>query len=124
MVSPLVTLCLYSTFLFFTDPSPPVIYTLSLHDALPISQNIYKGLAGFFLIFNDQDTGDETTGFHLPSGQFDIPMMLTDKVFDSNGQLFFDLFTLDVILGDKFLVNGNIQPLLHVHPSRFRFLWS
>jgi len=87
------------------------------------AQNIYKGLAGFFLIFNDQDTGDETTGFHLPSGQFDIPMMLTDKVFDSNGQLFFDLFNLDGILGDKFLVNGKIQPFLHVHPRRYRFRW-
>ena len=87
------------------------------------AQNIYKGLAGFFLIFNDHDTGDETTGFHLPSGQFDIPMMLTDKVFDSNGQLFFDLFNLDGILGDKFLVNGKIQPFLHVHPRRYRFRW-
>jgi len=87
------------------------------------AQNIYKGLAGFFLIFNDQDTGDETTGFHLPSGQFDIPMMLADKVFDSNGQLFFDLFNLDGILGDKFLVNGKIQPFLHVHPRRYRFRW-
>ncbi len=87
------------------------------------AQNIYKGLAGFFLIFNDQDTGDETTGFHLPSGQFDIPMMFTDKVFDSNGQLFFDLFNLDGILGDKFLVNGKIQPFLHVHPRRYRFRW-
>jgi len=87
------------------------------------AQNIYKGLAGFFLIFNDHDTGDETTGFHLPSGQFDIPMMLADKVFDSNGQLFFDLFNLDGILGDKFLVNGKIQPFLHVHPRRYRFRW-
>ena len=87
------------------------------------AQNIYKGLAGFFLIFNDHDTGDETTGFHLPSGQFDIPMMLADKVFDSNGQLFFDLFNLDGILGDKFLVNGKIQPFPHVHPRRYRFRW-
>src|SRR5262249_61952828 len=26
-----------SSFFFFTDPAPPEIYTLSLHDALPIS---------------------------------------------------------------------------------------
>src|SRR5438034_1666628 len=33
-------MCLSSAFfifLFFTDPAPPEIYTLSLHDALPIS---------------------------------------------------------------------------------------
>src|SRR5262249_60750146 len=27
-----------SRFFFFTDPAPPEIYTLSLHDALPISR--------------------------------------------------------------------------------------
>jgi hypothetical protein len=37
--------------------------------------------------------------------------MLGDRVFRSDtGLLFFDLFNLDGILGDKFLVNGTIQP--------------
>src|SRR5439155_1608835 len=31
------------------------------------AQNVYKGLAGFYLLFNQFDTGDEATGFHLPS---------------------------------------------------------
>jgi hypothetical protein len=40
------------------------------------AQNVYKGLAGFYLLFNQFDTGDETTGFRLPSfPNFDIPMM-------------------------------------------------
>src|SRR5262249_59751909 len=44
--------------------------------------------------------------------------------FDENaGLLFFDLFNLDGILGDKFLVNGKIQPVMHVHPRRYRFRW-
>ncbi len=85
------------------------------------AQNVYKGLAGFFLLFNEFDTGDETTGFHLPSGQFDVPIFLADKVFDSDGLLFFDLFNLDGILGDKFTVNGKIQPFFEVHPRRYRF---
>src|SRR5262249_61331969 len=29
----------FSTFFFFNDPATPEIYTLSLHDALPISSN-------------------------------------------------------------------------------------
>ena len=29
------------------------------------AQNVYKGLAGFYLLFNQFDTGDETTGFRL-----------------------------------------------------------
>jgi FtsP/CotA-like multicopper oxidase with cupredoxin domain len=88
------------------------------------AQNVYKGLAGFYLLFNEFDTGDETTGFRLPSGTFDVPMLLADKVFDPDtGLLFFDLFNLDGIIGDKFLVNGKIQPFFQVHPRRYRFRW-
>ncbi|MBX3223906.1 MAG: multicopper oxidase domain-containing protein [Labilithrix sp.] len=85
--------------------------------------NVYKGLAGFYLLFNDKDTGDETTGFRLPSGPFDVPMMFADKLFDRDGQLFFDLFNFDGLLGDKFTVNGKIQPFFRVQPRRYRFRW-
>jgi FtsP/CotA-like multicopper oxidase with cupredoxin domain len=50
-----------------------------------------------------------------------VPLIVTDKVFDEDGKLFFDLFNLDGILGDKFLVNGAIQPFFEVHPRRYRF---
>jgi FtsP/CotA-like multicopper oxidase with cupredoxin domain len=87
------------------------------------SQNTYKGLVGFYCLFNNMDTGDETTGFRLPSfPNFDIPLAFADKVFDQHsGQLTFDLFNLDGILGDRFLVNGVIQPFLVVSPRRYRF---
>jgi FtsP/CotA-like multicopper oxidase with cupredoxin domain len=85
--------------------------------------NVYKGLAGFYLLFNEFDTGDENTGFKLPSfPEFDIPLMLTDRSFDPDtGLLCFDLFNLDGILGDRFLVNGKIQPFFNVKPRRYRF---
>src|SRR5713226_5169205 len=87
------------------------------------SQNTYKGLLGFYCLFNQFDTGDETTGFRLPSfPQFDIPLAFADKVYDpTDGLLAFDLFNLDGILGDKFLVNGKIQPFFQVQPRRYRF---
>jgi FtsP/CotA-like multicopper oxidase with cupredoxin domain len=87
------------------------------------SQNTYKGLLGFYCLFNELDTGDETTGFRLPSfPQFDIPLAFADKVYDpTTGLLAFDLFNLDGILGDKFLVNGKIQPFFNVQPRRYRF---
>jgi FtsP/CotA-like multicopper oxidase with cupredoxin domain len=85
------------------------------------SQNVYKGLTGFYLLFDEQDCGDETRGFRLPSGAFDVPLTLTDKVFDSDGIAFFDLFNLDGVLGDKFVVNGAIQPFFEVHPRKYRF---
>jgi len=78
---------------------------------------------GFYCLFNQFDTGDETTGFHLPSfPQFDIPLVFADKVYDPTSKLLaFDLFNLDGILGDKFLVNGKIQPFFQVQPRRYRF---
>src|SRR2546426_931995 len=90
------------------------------------AQNTYKGLEGFYLLFDsNHDSGNELTGFHLPTfPTYDIPMLLADRCFDpTTGLLFFDLFNLDGILGDKFLVNGVIQPFLHVSPRRYRFRW-
>jgi FtsP/CotA-like multicopper oxidase with cupredoxin domain len=89
------------------------------------AQNTYKGLAGFYLLFNHKDTGDETTGFRLPSyPQFDIPMMFIDRNFDPTTKLLaFDLANRDGILGDKFLVNGKIQPFFRVKRRRYRFRW-
>src|SRR5262249_14681191 len=53
---------------------------------------------------------------------FDIPLALGGKVYDATtGQLTFDLFNLDGIIGDKFLVNGKIQPFFQVQPRRYRF---
>ena len=90
------------------------------------AQNVYKGLLGHYLLFNDYDTGNEATGFRLPSfPEYDMPMMFADRCFDAQtGQLAFDTFNIDGILGDKFMVNGVIQPVLHVHPRRYRFRWT
>jgi len=87
------------------------------------SQNTYKGLLGFYCLFNQFDTGSDDTGFRLPDfPAHDIPLAFADKVYDpESGQLVFDLFNLDGILGDKFLVNGVIQPFLNVEPRRYRF---
>ncbi len=85
------------------------------------AENVYKGLAGFFFLFNEFDTGDESTGFRLPSGDFDIPLFLADKLFDEDGVLFFDEFDFDGLVGDKFTVNGKIQPFFQVHPRKYRF---
>jgi FtsP/CotA-like multicopper oxidase with cupredoxin domain len=96
------------------------------------SQNVYKGLVGFYCLYNSLDTGNETTGFRLPGVpdptnfyapiKYDVPLMLADRVFDpGTGLLFFDLFNFDGILGDKFLVNGKIQPFYEVEPRRYRF---
>jgi FtsP/CotA-like multicopper oxidase with cupredoxin domain len=89
------------------------------------AQNTYKGLEGMYLLFGPHDSGNEEDpnpdAFRLPSGDFDVPMVFTDKVFDSSGNMLFDFFNTDGILGDHFTVNGTIQPFMQVHPRKYRF---
>ena len=86
--------------------------------------NVYKGMASFYTLFSDDidlDTGDESTGLRLPSGEYDIPLMFADKVFDQSGQLFFDTFNLEGIVGDHQTVNLKINPYLDVKRRKYRF---
>ena len=101
--------------------------TLWYHDHMVdfTAQNIYRGLAGVYYLFNEFDSGDENdpnpSAFRLPSGAFDVPLVFHDRVFDSQGLGYYDLFNLDGILGDKFSVNGKINPFLRVARRKYRF---
>jgi FtsP/CotA-like multicopper oxidase with cupredoxin domain len=117
--------------------------TLWYHDhAIDITaQNVYRGLAGFFLNFDALDSlaGEEDPSagaLKLPGRMrtvtppigapfkvrdFDIPLVIQDKQFDGNGFLVYDNFDHNGFLGDKFLVNGKIQPFLRVKRRKYRF---
>jgi FtsP/CotA-like multicopper oxidase with cupredoxin domain len=84
------------------------------------AQNVYKGMFGGYLLFDDQDTGNEATGLRLPSGKYDVPIFFNDFLLDDRAQLVFDLFNLDGILGDRFCANGAIQPFFNVDKRRYR----
>jgi len=104
------------------DPAE-TLNTMFYHSHVPdfTTSNVYKGMAGLFVARDELDTGDETTGLRLPSGKYDVPLVFADKVFDQNGQLFFDTFNLDGIIGDKPTVNGVVQPYFRVDCRRYRF---
>jgi FtsP/CotA-like multicopper oxidase with cupredoxin domain len=114
---------------FSTDPPTTnvgdAMGTLWYHDHRNdfTAQNVYAGLAGFYLLFDELDCDDETNvhGLQLPSGEYDVPLAFGDKVFDANGQLVYDFFNLDGILGDKYTVNGKVQPYFEVEPRKYRF---
>lgn len=86
--------------------------------------NTYKGLVGFYLVFDDIDNDDETArlpgNLSLPSGKYDVPIVLADKAIDSSGHLVFDQLEMDGILGNKITVNGKIQPFFVVEPRQYR----
>jgi FtsP/CotA-like multicopper oxidase with cupredoxin domain len=98
--------------------------TLFMHAHRPefTAPNVYKGMVNMVRFFDEMDTGSETTGWRLPSGAHDVPLVIADKAFDpGTGQLVFDQFATDGFLGDKMTVNGKIQPFFNVKRRKYRF---
>lgn len=102
--------------------------TLFFHYHRPevTTDGVYKGLVAFWLNFDERDTGNEEdsnpSAWRLPSGPYDIPLLITDKQFDPRtGELFFDMGDREGVLGDKITVNGGIQPFLEVKRRKYRF---
>ena len=91
------------------------------------SGNVYRGMAGSFLLFDETDSDNEKDrnikALRLPSGigTYDISLIVKDHRFDANGILVFDQFNTDGYIGDKFCVNGKIQPYFKVQRRKYRF---
>lgn len=84
------------------------------------SANVYGGMAGFYRMFDELDTGVETEGLRLPAGDYDVPLMLADRRFTLDGHLRFDALDTDGLIGDRYTVNGKIQPKFAVYRRRYR----
>jgi FtsP/CotA-like multicopper oxidase with cupredoxin domain len=105
-----------------------VLGQLWYHDHRPdfTSQNVYKGLAGNFLAYDRRDSGNERDprpdAFRLPSGEFDVPLLVADKQFDPiTHKIVFNPFNLDGFLGEHVTVNGAVAPYMNVLRRKYRF---
>jgi manganese oxidase len=97
------------------------------------SQNVYKGNAAMFNIYSGLDRGNEEindgVNLRLPSGSakdwgnldYDVNLMLADKAFDRDGQMYFDIFDFDGFLGDVMTVNLAYRPYFEVERRKYRF---
>jgi FtsP/CotA-like multicopper oxidase with cupredoxin domain len=87
--------------------------------------NLYRGLAGFYLLYDHIDSGDEhdpdPRALRLPSHPYDYPLSFGDRRFDASGMLVYDQVDPDGTLGDKIAVNGKIEPVLRVARRKYRF---
>jgi spore coat protein A len=119
-----------------TAPNAAVYYynntqdptTLWYHDhALGITRlNVMSGLAGFYLLRDPTDTVAPL----LPSGEYEVPLVIQDRVFLQNGDMYFPLDAVnpDVhpywgpeFFGDTIMVNGLVWPNMNVNQGQYRF---
>src|SRR5579859_1439689 len=116
--------------------------TLWFHDhTLGITRvMVYSGLAAFYFIRDQFDTGEPDNPLGLPAGSQEIELLIQDRQFDTNGQLLWPdsttnpslvdgppsnpkihPFWIPEFFGDAMCVNGNTWPFLAVEPRRYRF---
>ncbi len=89
--------------------------------------NVYAGLAGMFLLRDEFDTGTADNAWGLPSGEFEIPLILQEKLFTADGRQSIRATPMvpqgrwdGGTPGDVGVVNGKIWPQLEVARGMYR----
>ncbi len=110
--------------------------TLWYHDhALGLTRaNVYAGLAGFYLLRDGKGAKyhrhHSEKRLRLPCGKYEIPLLIQDKLFNTDGSLLFNNAGLSPeihpywvpgVFGDTIVVNGKVWPNLNVDRRRYRF---
>ncbi len=84
--------------------------------------NNYAGLFGSFLV---RDAAEDA--LHLPSGKYEVPLALFDRLLTPGGQLYYPVSDkpeapwVPEVFGDAILVNGKLYPYFEVEPRKYRF---
>ncbi|MHC5069580.1 MAG: multicopper oxidase family protein [Planctomycetota bacterium] len=127
----------YATFRY---PNTQEAANIWFHDhGLGITRlNVYAGLAGAYVLKDGALTlpaGLTATGLDRSGGSavtdFIIPLVIQDRMFDTNGQLYFPNVGINPehpqwipeFLGDAIVVNGKTWPFRPVLRQRYRFLF-
>ncbi len=97
---------------------------LFYHDhAMGITRlNAVAGLSGLYLIRDEVEDG-----LNLPKGPYEIPLVLFDRSFLPDGQIYYPVSGktgspwVSEYYGSAILANGKIFPYLEVEPRKYRF---
>jgi len=102
----------------YVYPNHQEARTLWYHDhAVHITaQNAYMGLAGMYILHDDHELS-----LPIPHGAYDVPLVLRDAMFQSNGQLLYNDNDQSGVYGDVILVNGVPWPNMPVERRKYRF---
>jgi spore coat protein A len=88
--------------------------------------NVLAGLAAGYLLRDQYDSGLADNPNGLPSGRFEVPLVIQDRLFRDDGAFLYP--TSDIpgatwvgeYFGDVMLVNGKVWPHLEVEPGLYR----
>jgi spore coat protein A, manganese oxidase len=89
--------------------------------------HVFAGLAGAYLLRDDHDTGEDGNVNGLPSGRYEIPLVIQDRQFSADGKFLYPTSDIPGVtwigeyFGDVMLVNGKVWPYLDVEPRLYRF---
>ncbi|MTE17347.1 multicopper oxidase domain-containing protein [Nocardia sp. CT2-14] len=90
--------------------------------------NVYAGLAGMVLLRDEFDTGEPGNPLGVPAGEFEVPLVLQEKLFTPEGNQ--NIRSTVVVpqglweggaVGDVGVVNGRVWPQLEVARGLYRF---
>jgi len=78
-------------------------------------EEIYYGLAGLYIVENEKEKL-----LNLPSGEFEIPLIIQDRRFDKNGNLIYKQTAQDNngVLGDVIMVNSTPFPYKNIKNTK------
>jgi spore coat protein A len=83
--------------------------------------NTYAGMQGLCIVRDPLEAG-----LNLPSGKYEIPMLLCDRLLRTDGQLEYPVSEhpgrpwVPEVFGNAILVNGKLLPYLEVEPRSYR----
>jgi len=80
------------------------------------AENAYMGLAAQYILHDPVEQA-----LPIPHGQYDMPFILKDVMFQDSGDLVIDDNNENGIYGDVVLVNGVPWPKMEVEPRKYRF---
>jgi FtsP/CotA-like multicopper oxidase with cupredoxin domain len=86
------------------------------HGVHHTSQNAYNGLAGMYVL---HDPKEQQLG--IPQGPYDVPLVIRDAMFATDGSLVYDDNSESGVYGDVLLVNGVPWPEMVVERRKYRF---
>lgn len=99
-------------------PNTQTARTLWYHDhgVHHTAENVLMGLAAQY-----HSTDPREAAMPIPHGQFDVPLIVSDAMFSSDGSLLFDNHSESGMYGDVILVNGRPWPVMKVSRRKYRF---